>query len=141
MSKLFILTIFLLSGKCFAQPSLSAFTATQQAQIKAYTQWQGKKSADSVKATLTPITKGTVDSLVNFAKLYKAQQGRQDSASIALKSISTTVSTIQGSYVTSTETGAIKASVTELQTKQQATADLVAAIKLWVDRVSLINFK
>ena len=140
MTRLIIITFFLIAGKAFGQPTLSSFTATQQAQIKAYSRWQAKQSSDSVKATLTPITKGTIDSLVNFAKLYKLQQTRQDSASTALKIITANVTAIQGSYATSTEISTLKSSILETQATLKIINDLISNIKKWIEMGALINF-
>lgn len=158
---LILFIIFLMSGKCYCQPSLPAFTSAQQSQIRAYIQWQSKQSADSVKGTiinsLMPVTKGTADSLLKFASLYKSLQSkddsidklitalkvRTDSAATALKLITSTIATIQGSFVTTTQTAAINASIAEVVSKQQLTADMVAILNAWMERIKVkeLNFK
>lgn len=146
-------TLISVASMAQAEPSLSLFSTAQQAQIKAHDRWQGKKSADSVKTTIissfVTTTKGTADSLVNFAALYKALQAkddaltktdatlkdRNDSAAIVLKGFTSIISTIQGGYVTKSTTDAINASVQAAQAKLNTTADLAAAIKAWMDKM------
>jgi len=48
-----LLPLLLITVTAFSQPTLSGFTVTQQNQLRAYMQWQGKQSADSVKKVIT----------------------------------------------------------------------------------------
>lgn len=134
-------------------PSLSSFTATQQAQIKSYSAWQARQSADSIKITilnlLMPVTKGTADSLSKFASLYKALQAKDDSSfkiAAALKiRIDSSVNALKliNSNISTMDIELLKKTVNEVLSKQQLTDGIIAIIKEWMDRIKLkeLNFK
>lgn len=125
-----IIIIFVMSVKCYSQPSLSAFNSTQQSQIKAYIAWA---IGDSLKSFL-PIDNKTIVaqngkaiSVVNVKEVFDST----GKVATALLKLSTNVSTIQGSYVTKTTTDGLTNRILQVENNGSNYNNRISNLELW----------
>lgn len=160
--KQFITLILICSCFTVEAQNITLTRKSFQSSIDSAIRQGSKRGYDSVIAyinkTFPVMRKGTFDSLDKFSPMVNDLQKqitgnnstlktRVDSAvsayNITIKELTGIVNAIQGGYVTATDLNTVKALISELQSKvsTKADADLVNAIKAWMDKVKLINFQ